>query len=150
MWRIAVEAPAFSASEISGAGALRSAGRWNSAGTAVLYCSTNISLATLESLVNRSYGPLPYNRYLVRIDIPEPVWSARETCAPSPGWDAIPAGRTSRNAGDAWATGKRSPIMLVPSVIVPEEHNILINPLHPASSAITATTIRRWNYDPRL
>jgi RES domain-containing protein len=41
-------------------------------------------------------------------------------------------------------------LLLVPSVIVPEEYNALINPLHPDAKSITATTLKRWIYDPRF
>jgi RES domain-containing protein len=150
VWRIAVEAPAYTANDITGAGGLHSAGRWNSAGTAVLYCSVTISLAVLESLVIKRFEPLPYNRFLVRVDVPEEAWAAREVLPSPAGWDAIPAGLTSQNAGNTWVASMRSPILLVPSVVVPEEWNILINPTHPAATSITATTVRRWVYDPRL
>ncbi|WP_373924971.1 RES family NAD+ phosphorylase [Duganella vulcania] len=41
-------------------------------------------------------------------------------------------------------------MLLVPSVIVPEEYNVLINPLHPDTSRITAQVLRQFIYDPRL
>lgn len=150
VWRIAVEAPTYTANDTTGAGGTHTAGRWNSAGTAVLYCSLTISLAVLESLVAKRFGLLPYNRFLVLIDVPEHAWAARELFPAPPGWDAIPPSQTSQNAGNTWLTSLRSPILLVPSVVVPEESNILINPVHPAATAITATTVRRWAYDPRL
>ncbi|MES2265073.1 MAG: RES family NAD+ phosphorylase, partial [Pseudomonadota bacterium] len=77
LWRIAVEAPAYPANDISGAGAKKSGGRWNSVGTAMVYCSQNIALATLETLSYLRTGSLPYNRFLVRIDIPDKVWDDR-------------------------------------------------------------------------
>ncbi|WGG49679.1 RES family NAD+ phosphorylase [Rugamonas sp. DEMB1] len=150
-WRIAVEAPGYSASDLSGAGAKRSGGRWNARRTAMVYCSSNIALAMLETLSFVRTGSLPFNRFLVRIDIPDLVWGRREVLAPVPGgWDAVPAGRASMAAGDAWAFSRRSALLLVPSVIVPEEFNILLNPTHSDAAAIAATTVRRWVYDPRF
>jgi RES domain-containing protein len=66
------------------------------------------------------------------------------------GWDAEPASITSIRLGTAWARSGASAILRVPSVIVPEEENILINPAHPDTAGITATKARRWLYDPRL
>jgi RES domain-containing protein len=43
-----------------------------------------------------------------------------------------------------------SALLVVPSVIVPEEFNVLINPQHPDSARITAAKVRKWLYDPRL
>ncbi|MDM5180143.1 RES family NAD+ phosphorylase [Massilia sp. DJPM01] len=151
VWRIAVEAPTYTADDLSGTGAKISGGRWNSKGTPLVYSASNIALATIETVHYLSNGGLPFNRYLVRIDIPEIVWEARQVLAPLPGgWDAIPAGLSARNAGDGWVASGTTALLLVPSVIVPDEYNVLINPRHRDAAAITATTIKRWIYDPRF
>lgn len=151
LWRIAVEAPTYAAADLSGAGAKITGGRWNSKGVPVVYCATNIALATLETVHYLSTGGLPFNRYLVRIDVPERVWQARRVLDPLPGgWDAIPAGVSARMAGDDWIAAAATALLLVPSVIVPDEYNALINPRHPDAAALAATTIKRWTYDPRF
>ncbi|HWW72571.1 MAG TPA: RES family NAD+ phosphorylase [Duganella sp.] len=151
VWRISVEAPTYAANDLSGTGAKTTGGRWNSKGTAVVYCAANIALATLETVHYLSGGGLPYNRYLVRIDIPDAVWAARHVLDPLPGgWDAIPGGMSARAAGDAWIASGATALLQVPSVIVPEEYNILINPQHSDAAMIVATTLRRWIYDPRF
>ncbi len=151
VWRIAVEAPTYAASDLSGTGAKMTGGRWNSKGTPVVYCAINIALATLETVHYLRSGGLPFNRYLVRIDVPDAVWDKRQVLAPLPnGWDAIPAGLTARTAGDAWISSGASALLLVPSVIVPDEHNVLINPQHGDAAAIVAVTLKRWIYDPRF
>lgn len=150
-WRIASETPDYNAHDMQGIGARTTGGRWNSKGTAVVYCASSIALATLETVHYFSGDGLPYNRYLVRIEIPPALWAARRVLDPPPaGWDAIPAGLTSRTAGDAWARARDTALLLVPSVIVPDEYNVLVNPRHDGAAAIGATTIRRWHYDPRL
>lgn len=150
-WRIATEAPRYAANDLSGTGAKLTGGRWNSKGTPVVYCSTSIALATLETVHYLRNGGLPFNRYLVRIDIPDKVWEARQVLDPLPGgWDAIPAGLTARTAGDAWIASGASALLLVPSVIVSDEYNVLINPHHRDATALGATTLRRWVYDPRF
>lgn len=151
LWRIAVEAPDYTANDMTGTGAKITGGRWNTPGTPMVYCASNIALATLETLSYLRSGSLPFNRFLVRIDVPDDVWALRETLRPLPGgWDAIPSGVASRKAGDIWVTSNRSPLLLVPSVIVPEEHNLLINPAHPEAAKIIAVTVKRWIYDPRF
>jgi RES domain-containing protein len=150
-WRIAVEAPTYAANDLSGTGARMTGGRWNDKGTPLVYCATNIALATLETVHYLRNGALPFNRYLVRIDIPDAVWGARQVLDPLPGgWDAIPAGSSARTAGDAWIASGASALLLVPSVIVPDEYNVLINPRHVDAAAIVATTLKRWIYDPRF
>lgn len=151
VWRIAVDAPAYTANDISGTGAKITGGRWNSKGTPVVYCATSIALATLETVHYLCGGALPFNRFLVRIDIPAAVWDARQLLDPLPGgWDAVPAGLAASRAGDAWIASSASALLLVPSVIVPDECNVLINPAHGDAGAMVATTVRRWLYDPRF
>lgn len=151
VWRIAVEAPTYAADDLSGTGAKMTGGRWNSKGTPVVYCATSIALTTLETVHYLRNGGLPFNRHLVRIDIPEAVWNARQVLDPLPGgWDAIPAGLAARRSGDAWVASRASALLFVPSVIVPDEYNVLINAQHCDAGAIIATTLRRWIYDPRF
>ncbi|MES2351197.1 MAG: RES family NAD+ phosphorylase [Pseudomonadota bacterium] len=151
VWRIATEALAYPANDTSGAGAKLTGGRWNSPGVPMLYCSENISLAALETLSHLRPFPLPYNRFLVRVDVPDDMWSKRTQLNPLPGgWGAVPCGLTSKRAGDAWAAFGASALLVVPSVIIPDESNILINPLHADVARIVATPLKRWHYDPRF
>ncbi|MEI7970801.1 MAG: RES family NAD+ phosphorylase [Betaproteobacteria bacterium] len=66
------------------------------------------------------------------------------------GCDAIPEGRISLDAGEAWVRAGASAVMFVPSVIVPEEMNILINPRHADARHVGARRVRRWAYSSRL
>lgn len=153
LWRIGTDTPTYQADDLSGKGAEVTGGRWNARGTPVTYTSETRALACLETLVHLNAGGLPLNRYLVAIEIPDAIWSAAGKLeAPSLpiGWDAEPAGLVSIDAGTAWLRSNPSVLLLVPSVIVPEEFNVLINPGHPDTRSITATKVRRWLYDPRL
>ncbi len=66
------------------------------------------------------------------------------------GWDADPSGRASIQFGTAWVQSMVSAAMRVPSVIVADEFNVLINPLHPDSRGIVGVKLRKWLFDPRL
>lgn len=149
LWRIAATTPRYVATDMSGTGAKNTGGRWNPAGIAVTYSSENIALAVHETVVHLRSGGLPLNRYLVRIDVPDDVWTARQILTPPVGWDAQPVGMISIQAGESWLLSKASALLVVPSVIVPEESNVLINPLHPAAARMTATALRKWHYDAR-
>ena len=151
VWRIATESPAYPANDTRGTGAKMTGGRWNSPGVPLLYCASSVSLAVLETLSHLQTSDLPFNRCVVRIDIPDELWLNRLRLTPLPGaWNVVPHGISSALAGDAWAASLSSTLLEVPSVIVPEEINILINPQHPDCAHITATTVRRWEYDPRF
>lgn len=150
-WRIAVEAPQYAANDMSGTGARITGGRWNSCGVPMVYASSNIALAALETLTGKQAAALPYNRYLIQLDIPEHIWERRTTLAPGPGgWDALPCGISSKRAGDGWVKAGQSALMIVPSVIIPDENNVLINPAHPDAAAIACATLKRFAYDPRF
>jgi RES domain-containing protein len=87
----------------------------------------------------------------VELAIPDEVWArATSLLPPAVGWDAIPAGKVSLDEGDRWLKANTSALLVVPSVIVSEERNVLINPLHPDTARIAAHKIRKWTYDPRL
>ncbi|HRN76216.1 RES family NAD+ phosphorylase [Ottowia sp.] len=152
VWRIATDTPAYTADDLSGAGARATGGRWNERGTALVYASSSRALACLETVVHLGGGvALPLNRYLVRIDVPAACWAARTVfdAARHVGWDALPAGRVSIAWGTAWAASSASLLAQVPSVIVPEEHNLLLNPRHPDAAQLRVRKLRRWLYDPR-
>lgn len=150
LWRIGVDAKEYFADDLKGLGAQKTGGRWNSAGRAVVYTSTTIALATLETVVHLD-GP-PFNRYLIEIEVPDDVFAAAETLDVTAhvGWDAIPESKTSIDAGDQWITGMTSALLRVPSAIVEEEFNVLINPGHADAARITARKVRKFLYDPRL
>ena len=153
VWRIASDTPSYEADDLSGAGAKATGGRWNKKGGAVVYCSETRALACLETIVHLGTGGLPLNRYLVAIDIPSALWAKARRETPGKldvGWDAEPAGRVSIRLGTDWLNASSTAIMLVPSVIVPEEFNVLLNPAHSDAAAMTATKLRKWTYDPRV
>lgn len=153
VWRIAPDAPDYGADDLSGKGAEKTGGRWNRKGTAVLYCSSTIALACLETLVHLAGSEaLPLNRYLVMIAIPPSAWRDRAILGSGEhiGWDSEPPGIVSVNWGSNWMGSVKSLVAEVPSVVVPEESNILINPLHRDAKRLRARKVRRWTYDPRL
>jgi RES domain-containing protein len=153
IWRIASDTPTYVADDLTGLGAETTGGRWNKKGTPMLYASSSRALACLETLVHLGGGdPLPLNRYVVELTFPDESWKSRTIfdAAAHVGWDAEPAGKISIDWGDHWARSKASLVAEVPSVIVPEELNILVNPSHADISKVVATKQRRWTYDMRL
>lgn len=152
VWRIATDTKDYTADDLSGEGAKITGGRWNKVGEAVVYTSETRALACLETLVHLG-SALPFNRYLVRVDIPDDVWATAVTLRAGNlkvGWDALPAGKVSIDIGSKWLAGGKSCLLVVPSIVAPEEKNILINPAHADHRKLAATKVRRWLYDPRL
>lgn len=153
VWRIATDTPTYEAHDLNGKGAELNGGRWNRAGRPVVYSASSIALACLETVVHLNQAGLPLNRFLVRIDVPDGVWAARRILGVADlavGWSAIPEGKVSLDVGDAWLQAGDSALLLVPSVIVPEEMNVLINVRHSDAAKIQATKVRHWLYDSRV
>ncbi len=150
LWRIAADTRKYGAHDLSGRGAAASPGRWNEDGQVALYTAPTIAIAVLETAAHVDDAGLPLNKYLVRLEVPDATWAAREvldiTTLPLT-WSAIPAGRVSVKIGADWLRGGTAPILVVPSVIVPEEAATLVNPVHPLAAGITATIVRLFEYN---
>jgi RES domain-containing protein len=153
LWRVASDTPGWTADDMSGKGAASKGARWNHPGELVTYAATSISLAAWETRAHFGRGAaLPWNRVLVRIDVPDDVWAARQmlTRPPPVGWNAIPEGMVSRDDGSRWLKTAASALLAVPSVIIDEEDNVLINPAHADCARIVASKVRRFVYDHRV
>lgn len=138
LWRLAREAH----SALDGEGARMFGGRWNSPGRPVVYCAGSAALAVLEVRVHLDLplDLLPEDYRLVVIETGDVGYE-----------DAQPqATETARVFGDKWLASGRSAILRVPSVIVPEEWNVLINPLHPHAQHIQVESQRPFVFDSRL
>jgi RES domain-containing protein len=147
LWRIARRTYAL---DRTGVGARSAGGRWNDVGTAVIYTGRGIAIAALEAFVHTA-GVEPPDLVLVRVALPERHSS--ETQAPSdlpPGWDAVPPGPSSKRFGTRWARESRSLVLYVPSALVPEESNGVVNPNHPEFADVTLAIERPFHYDPRM
>ena len=124
----------------------------------MVYTSASRALACLETVVHLAIVPLPLplplplNRYFVEVRVPQNLCEAAATLdAPRlTGWDAEPAGRVSLDWGTAWARGVSNLLALVPSLIVVEESNVVINPVHPDAKRVRAAKVRRWLHDARF
>jgi len=136
------------ASAFSGEGGLHAAGRWNSLGTRIVYASSSVALACLETLTHMRTPRKLEERWLFTIEIQDD--KIEELARLPKGWDDEPASAASREVGDEWAVQQRSVALLVPSAIVPVEMNALINPLHPDFRLSWVKPPSRFQYDPRL
>ena len=153
LWRIASDAPAWEAHDLTGKGAEVTGGRWNRKGKPVVYCAGTISLAVLETAVHLEADDLPMNRFVVCVEVPGDIWAAR-TVRPAAslpvGWTARPEGKVSLDLGDAWLASGGSVLLEVPSVIVNEESNVLVNPRHADAMKLRSWKVRPWFFDERL
>lgn len=149
LWRIAGENRDYKASDLSGGGAAASPGRWNASGEFVVYCAPTLPMAALETAAHINPLGLPLNKFVVEIEVPDDIWSSREQVEVAnldPAWCAIPAGKASVDIGSAWYRKGATLFLLVPSSIVPEDSNVLINATHPLAAKLKARTVRPFVY----
>ena len=135
-------------SALDGSGASRYGGRWNSPGRRAVYAAETYSGALLEVLVHAS-GRVPGRQVYTELLIPEGVPIEEITAEEVSGWDA-PDFIASRAWGDRWIDERRTLVLLVPSVIVQVERNVVINPEHPNFSRIRTSEPRPVRWDARL
>lgn len=149
VWRIAKERYAL---DRQGVGGLREGGRWHHMGQPVIYAGLTVEIATLEKLAHTG-SHLPADLVLVAISVPDdPVLYEQhtDTGALPAGWDAIPPGNASADFGAEFLKTGRALGLIVPSAIVPEASNIVINPLHPEFSGVRFEIRRPFKFDQRL
>jgi len=133
-----------------GVGAREDGGRWNYPGTSVIYAGRTIAIAALEKFVHLA-GIVPPDLVLVRVELPEHA-SSEEPALPDlpPDWDAVPAGPGSMEFGTRWARENRSLVLYVPSALLREEGNAVLNPHHPEFTGVKLRIERGFHYDPRM
>jgi RES domain-containing protein len=146
IYRLAIEAYK---DDLSGTGSKLYGGRWNVPGFAAIYTAENISLAVLEILVNTDKNNIPPDYHLLKINFP----------------DNLPVKVISANSlKDKWyldfeyaqyigtnflQSGKEA-ILKMPSAIVKEEYNFLVNPIHADFKKITIKESSLFDLDIRL
>lgn len=137
----------FARSAFSGDGARLYGGRWNSIGTSMVYLAGSLSLAILEWRVHLAQWPAPAAS-VIDVEVEESlIWITPRL---PPSWKRMPATRATAAFGDEWIQSARSAVMRVPSAVVPEEWNYLVNPAHPDFPKLVIGRPRNLKPDPRL
>jgi RES domain-containing protein len=136
---------------LAGGGALHTPGRWHSRGRRVVYCAQSPAAALLEILVHFEIDieDLPARYRLLKIEAPDDVQVESVSVNRLPiDWPA----RTemTRGLGDGWLTKGSAALLTIPSAIVPETFNVLLNPAHQDTKRIVIIQADEHAIDPRL
>jgi RES domain-containing protein len=150
LWRLArAKYPPF-----DGAGALRFSSRWHRADGVLrlVYTSEALSLAALELLVHTEPDLAPADLLATAVDLPDGLAIRELSPAELPaGWAAEPAPPSLQVIGTDWLRSGVTPLLRVPSAIIPEEWNVLINVAHPVvASSLVPAAQRPFSFDSRL
>ena len=130
---------------LDGEGARRFGGRWTSPGLPAIYAAATAALAVLEVLVHLDLPPdlIPRDYRLLRLEVPNDAPAENILRAP-------PDERGRRSLGDTFLRGGGALTLRVPSVIVPTEHNAILDPRHPAMADVRIAADHPFRFDPRL
>jgi RES domain-containing protein len=126
-------------------------GRWNPIGWPVMYAGTTIEICALEKFVHLAGSAHP-PLVLVAIDVPDDpalAWQPPLADLP-PDWAELPAPASTQEFGRAWSASGRSLVLFVPSAIIPESRNAVLNPRHPAYRDIRLEIVREFAFDARM
>ena len=134
----------------SGEGARLYGGRWNSRGVRVVYASTSLALATVETFVNLEPNLRPKDLVSIEGEIPETLEVERvHLKALAPRWYRT-RDESLRHFGDDWVAAGRTVALLVPSAAILGEWNVLLNPAHTEFPRVTFQQPKPFKFDARM
>ncbi|MBO9592064.1 MAG: RES family NAD+ phosphorylase [Niabella sp.] len=148
-----IEREKYLSTTLHGTGASMVSGyRWNSLNTRMVYAAESRALATLEVSVHLDLSEdLPTDRYYVEIEIPDdlPIQEVLIEELPED-WNAKPPIPATQIIGDDFVGYNEVAVLKVPSSIVPDEFNYLINPLHEDAKRIQVVRTKKMEFDQRF
>jgi len=147
-WRICRRR--YAAEAATGEGARLYGGRWNSRGVRVVYASTSLALAAVETFVNLEPNLRPPDLVSIEGKIPGEVEVARlDPKALPPNWFRT-RDESLRQFGDEWIRNAESAALLVPSATIRGEWNVLLNPAQPDFTKIEFGDPEPFEFDARM
>jgi RES domain-containing protein len=125
---------------LAGDGEMRASGRWHTRGRRVVYCSESPAAALLEILVHFEIDvrDLPTRYRLLKLRTPDNLDVEVPADLPA---DWLERTDLTRATGDRWLQTGRSPLLRVPSAVVPETFNVLLNPGHQQAGQVAVVQV---------
>jgi RES domain-containing protein len=138
------------ANDLTGEGARLNGGRWNHIGSRVIYTSETRALSLLEYTVNVNIDDIPRALSFTIFDIDEKD-VLQVKLAQLPGdWRESPAPPSTKDFGTSWLASFDSPVLCIPSSVIPDEFNYLLNPQHPDAKKFKIIDASDFGYDVRI
>lgn len=117
----------------------------------IVYTSESRAPATVECLVHVPLSLIPTDLSIAAIEIPGDISPQEVPISELPAdWRNYPAPLQLADIGTRWASGGKTLLLRVPSVVVVHEFNILINPLHPDMNRVAVSSVEDYRFDDRL
>lgn len=136
---------------MSGEGGLYGSARWHTKGRPIIYTATSQALATLEIAVNLKKASVILAYRILEIEVPNALIVKIELTMLPAGWDRKDREPLmARSIGDRWLASQVSVGLQVPSAVIPQEYNVLLNPTHPEFNQITYGVPLDFPFDERI
>lgn len=136
---------------LDGEGARLYGGRWNRPGLPVVYTAGSLALAALEYLAHVDPDDAPADLVVLTVELPDDTpLDAVDAATLPPDWARAPEHPACQAAGDAWLRRGAALACAVPSALIPEERNVLLDPRHPHFARVQLVAVRDFAFDPRL
>ena len=134
---------------LAGEGGLRFSARWHTAGRRIVYLAESPAGAMIELLVHLELDEADWPRsyHLLQVEYPADLRVETLKATPAKNWKRSLA--ATRKVGDAWLRSGRSSLARVPSAILPETWNVLLNPEHAESKRVRIVKTVRAEFDTR-
>ncbi|HAM50509.1 MAG TPA: hypothetical protein DCP92_07350, partial [Nitrospiraceae bacterium] len=142
----------YAASALTGNSAAEHPGRWNHRGYRAVYAAENRALASVELYVNLSEEDVVNLEFsLFTLHIPQEVRIADLKLKDLPkDWRSIPPSDSTRDIGTTWLVKGETAVLTVPSIVIPEEKNFILNPNHPDFQKVKKIGPQAFSYDCRI
>ncbi|WP_294821650.1 RES family NAD+ phosphorylase [uncultured Flavobacterium sp.] len=138
------------AHDLTGEGARLHGGRWNHVLVPCVYTSQSRALSLLELTVNVNIDEIPRALSITTIELPDDAIKELALAELPGDWDHAPSPTSTKDLGSRLLKSVDFPILKIPSAILPQEFNYILNPLHPASAAFKIISVQDFVYDVRI
>lgn len=135
---------------LSGDGAFRYGGRWNSPGRRAVYLGGSLALASMELLVHLRMPEVLLTYRKLRVRIPAGLIQDVDSRDLPSDWAAPGLRPPTREIGDRWLGSLQSAVLRVPSTVVVGEVNYILNPAHVCACQVETGRIEDFRYDSRI
>ena len=135
---------------LSGEGARLYGGRWNTSGTAAVYLAESRALAALEILVHAPREALRLSWVIIEVEISDALIEKAPITKLPDTWRNQPSSLEAQLFGARWLRDQRNLALQLPSVVIPEEHSLLVNPRFSETQMLKPKKVQPFSFDPRL
>lgn len=149
VWRLTTKR--YASTAFSGIGNRKVGSRWVPSGELAVYTSEHVATAVLENLVHMEPNHFRNNHVIITADIPNelPMDEISADSLPE-NWQTLYEDEELQQAGKDWLDSGESAFLVVPSAVVPQERNVIINPQHPDFAYVTIGKPEPFTFDGRL